>query len=205
MKETKIKIGTSSIRQLQIESEINSAIGHINGPLREAIENIGFTASEELLKDCLDGGRQITQEYYDRLNKELSILTIPSSKVLFEQSAHEGLKRFHTIRQQVVDKCGIGIRKYISFEDEIAVFTNQSKEQLSEDMGIYLTDPEEIELYNLHQEACESLNNLFQGQISIEWYRLFDIDKNRQFKPESLTNYSFLSSNIKRVKENGNK
>ena len=204
MKEAKIKIGTRSIRQIQIKSDIRSAIELINAPLREAIENIGFAPSEELLKDCLDGGRQITQDYYERLNKELSILSIPSSKVLFEQSAREGLKKFHAVRQQVVDKCGMGIRKYISFEDEIAVFSDLSEEQLIEDCGIYISDPEEIELYNLHQKACEALNNLFQGHIVYEWYRLFDIDNDKQFKP-ALANYDVILTKIKRAQENGNK
>ena len=200
MKETKIWIGTQIVNQTRIESEIRNAIIAINAPLREAIESIGFEPSEELLKDCLGGARAITQQYYERLNKELSILTIPSSKVLFEQSAKEGLKKFHTVRRDVVNKCELN-SKYISFENGFAVFSEESRKQLDEDMGIYISDPEEIELYNLHVEACKALNNFFQGYVSPVWNQMFDFENGR-FKP-GMINYDVLLTNIKRANENG--
>ena len=201
MNETKIKIGAHVVNQTRIESELRDAIIAINAPLREAIESIGFEPSEELFKDCLDGGRAITQQYYERLNKELSILTIPSSKVLFEKSAKEGLKNFHTVRQDVVNKCGLN-SKYISFENDLAAFSEESRKQLGEDCGIYITDPEEIELYNLHVDACNALNSLFQGHVSPVWNQMFDFENGR-FKP-GMINYDVLLINIKRAKENGN-
>lgn len=202
MNETKIRIGTHVVNQTRIESELRNAIIAINAPLREAIESIGFESSEELFKDCLDGGRAITQQYYERLNKELSILTIPSSKVLFEQSAKEGLKKFHTVRQDVVNKYGLNASKYISFENDFAVFSEESRKQLDEDCAVYIVDPEEIELYNLHVEACKALNNFFQGHKSLVWNQMFDFENGR-FKP-GMINYDVLLTNIKRAKENGN-
>lgn len=201
MKETKIRIGTRSVQQAQVDYEIRQAIDLINAPLREAFESIGFTASEELLKDCLDGGREITQQYYERLAEELKIMSSPSSRQIFEKAGQESIKQFHVVRNRVVDKCGMTVQKYITLDGDIAVFSEESQKQLDEDMGIYITDPEEIELYNLHQKACEALNNLFQCHIEFEWHRLFDID-NKQFKP-ALANYDVILTKIKKVKENG--
>ena len=205
MEKAKIKIGSQSIRQNQIEIDINTAIGSINGPLREALENIGFTPSDELFRDCLVGGQKITDQYYNRLADELKAISIPSSRELFQKAAQEGLKQFHTVRQQVVNRCGSDVRKYISFQDEEAVFTEESQKQLIEDCGIYLTDPEEIELYNLHVKACEALNAMFDGHISPVWNQLFTWDKSKQFKPEPMTQYYALLSNIKNAKANGSK
>jgi hypothetical protein len=197
----KIRIGTQVIKQAQIESEIRSVIPEINGSLRFAIGEIGFEPSEEIFKDCLDGGREITQQNHVRLNKELSIMSIPSSRTLFGKSANEGLKKFHTTRIKVVDRCGADARKYITFRNGNAEFTEEDKKQLFEDCGIYLINPDEIELYNLHQKACEALNNLFQSYASLVWNQMFDFDKNKQFIPEPRTNYDTLFSNIQKAKQ----
>lgn len=201
MKETKIKIGIQNLVKTQLEYEIANAVALINGPLAESICNIGFTPSDEILKDCLNGGRAITQEYHERLTKELSIMTIPSSRTLFENSAREGLNKFHGTREQIVNKCGSNIRKYITFVNDLAVYSDDAKEQLNEDCGVFITNSEEIELYNLHLEVCNALNNLFQGHVSPVWNQMFDRE-NGSFKP-ALVNYDVLLTNIKRVKENG--
>jgi len=202
MEKDRIRIGTRSINLYQTESEINRAVNEINGQLRVAIESIGFVPSEELFNDCLDGGQTITQAYYERLEKELSILSIPSSKELFQKSGEEGLKKFHSIRKQLVEKCGSSVRKYISFNDNLAVFSDEAKKQLDEDFGIYIENPEEIDLYNLHVKACEALNLMFQGHKSIVWNQLFEFEKGI-FKPNPQTNYAALLLNIQIAKENG--
>ncbi|MFY9154110.1 MAG: hypothetical protein WAO52_18970 [Prolixibacteraceae bacterium] len=197
MKETKVRIGTQSLAMIQLESEISNAVALVNGPLAEAICNIGFTPSDEILKDCMNGGRAITQEYYERLTKELSVMSIPSSRTLFENSAREGLKQFHLTRKLIENKCSSNIRKYISFENDLAVYSDEAKKQLNEDFGIYITNPDEIELYNLHLEACEALNNLFKGYRSHVWNQYFEFE-NGKFKP-GIINYDVLLTNIKKA------
>ena len=195
----KVKVRTREFEFNQAEIQINNAINVINTELRMAVEAIGFQPSANLLKDCLNRGDAITQEFHERLRKDLSILSIPSSKKLFEESAMEGLRNFHTARQNVVNQCPSNIRKHITFEGEIAVFSNESREQLQEDFSVYLTDQEEIDLYYRHVQATHALNNFFQGHNSQVWDQLFERE-NGVFKP-APANYDIILTNIKKANE----
>lgn len=198
---SRIRVGTDVVRKNEIERKVIHVIAAINGSLREAVESVGFEFSEDVVKDCLAGGKEITQAFHERLGKDLSFVSIPTSKKVLEQSAKEGLMKFHDVRKRIEMSANAEIRKYISFKEGVAVFSDEAKELLDKDCGLFITGPEAIKLHRLHEEACEALNAMFQGYQSFVWNHMFSWENGR-FVPDQRTNYDVLLLNIKKQKEN---
>lgn len=197
MENERIFLRTDVVRHAQMESNVQSATHQINARLREAFENIGIIPSDEMLRDCFSGDADIVaREFHLKLQKELKSINMPSTRKIFEDAAHEGLAKFNSVRREIMDKNASETFKYISFENGTAVFTDESKKQLLEDFSVYVETPEEIELYNQHKEACEALNNMFKGYLSMNWSQLFDFEKG-MFIPNPLVQYGILLNNIK--------
>ncbi|HPE74685.1 MAG TPA: hypothetical protein P5210_14125 [Draconibacterium sp.] len=198
MEDSRIKLRTDVVRIAQMESDITNATFLINGRFRETLEAIGFNPSDELLRDCFFGNADmVTKEFHQNLHKELKGITMPVTRTMFENSAHDGLKDLNIVRAEIKGKYSHEVFKYISFEDGKAVFSDESKKQLFEDCSVYISSPEEIELYNEHLEACEALNKMFKGYRSQFWSQLFDFE-NGKFIPSPLVQYNVVLNNIKR-------
>jgi hypothetical protein len=91
MESTRIKIRTNIWQRNGLMQTIESAINEINGPLHEALDAIGVTPTEELIKDFFEGGKKIADIYHQHLQKDLQIMKIPASRALFEESSKKSI------------------------------------------------------------------------------------------------------------------
>jgi hypothetical protein len=112
-------------------------------------------------------------------------------------------KTFEDFRRGFTEKYSKSLLTYISFKNDFAFLSDESKNQIDEDCSVFVEQPDEIEAYNRHLKACEALNDMFQGHKSPAWPQFFDFDKNGKFIPAEMVNYDVLVTNIKKVKENG--
>lgn len=198
MEDSKIKIRIETVRLAQMQFNVQTAANEINGRLKETFENIGVTPSDEMLQDCFSGEADlVAKDFFEKLNSQMSSITIPAIRANFEKSAHEGLRKFNTVRAEIIGKYGNDVFKYIMFENGAAEFSEESKQQLQEDLTVYISDPEEIHLYEQHVKACEALNEMFKGYQNPFWYQLFDF-QNGKLIPNPLVQYDAVLFNIKR-------
>lgn len=189
MENSKIKLRTEVVKQAQIEGQVINACREISGRLRETFDAIGIIPTDEILRDCFIGSAdEVSKQFYEKLNGELKAVTIPAIRAGFEKSAVESLKNFNTVRAEIIGKYGDEVFKYITFEKGTAIFSDESKQQLADDCGVYISTPEEIELYNLHLAACEALNKMYKGYGSPSWNQHFEFE-NGKFIPNPLVQY----------------
>lgn len=195
VKTERIRIGTDSMRYAQIKNEISKAVEFVNGPLHSEFDELGIEFSYELVKDVFSGGAEFGKVFNSKLNEDLSFMSIPASKRLIEKSAREGLQKFNNVLSKGKSLFSNSVFEFIAFEDGAVVFSKDGEIRLDVRCGLYLSDPDEINLYRAHQKACDALNEMFGGYISNVWDQLFEFDENRKFKP-ALANYDALLSKI---------
>lgn len=84
---------------------------------------------------------------------------------------------------------------YLTVTNEGATLTEEAAARLAEKSHVYITDPEEIELYHKHTAAVEALNNLFGNgkNAPVIWYSVFEMGEDGVIKiPSQGVNYAYL-------------
>lgn len=195
----KIKIGTLDVKINQVEYLVQAAIEEFNGSIKQGFESIGIILTEDSLRDYFESASLITTQFETELQQNLSKFPIVSSRAMFEQSATGDFSRFMQTRREFLYKYQPDIRKYISLDNKAAVLSQSAKDQITEDFTVFISDPEEIELYNKHIDACNALNQLFEGYHKLDWNRLFDFE-NGKFTPNIFIQYDVLLNHIKKSK-----
>ena len=196
----KVKIGVDVTKQNFLQFQVEDGLVAINTVLTPALNLIGFELTSETLKDCLSGCESIHSEYLTRLAKDLTAISIPSTRSLLDKTAGEAWYDFKATLEKALSKITLSARVYISVENEIAILSNEAKEQLLEDCSIYLTDPEEIDLYNRHCAATEALNSFFQGRKVANWQMLFEWVEGKFIPAQG--NYEYMKKQIAQLKAN---
>lgn len=194
--EERIKVGQNEAQIAEIQCQLSTVIALINGEFRTALEGINFTLTSENLLDILTGGNKIALEYNQKLSTDIEKISIPGFRKMFENVARDAYSEYEIVRLRMLDKCYSNNRQFISVVDGEAIVSDAAKKQIEEDCSTYITDPKEIELYNLHLKACDALNAMFQGYSSPYWRQMF-IFHNNKFEVEPV-NYSVLLTNIKK-------
>lgn len=197
----KVKIAHDQTKENFLNFQINDGIGSINSTLRTALSEIGFDLSTETLQDCYSGCKVTLKNYFERLEKDLASISTPSSRSVLQKSAGSAFENFLTTVEKSLNKISGDARIYISVKDGLAVFSDDAKEKLVEDCGIYLSDPEQIERYKLHCAAAEALNSFLQGHKTPSWNMLFELMPDGTFIP-ALADYNYINQRIKQLKIN---
>ncbi|GET19882.1 hypothetical protein [Prolixibacter denitrificans] len=195
----RVRSGTNRIKLGQLENDIRRAVEFINGPLHSAFDSLGVEFSFELVKDVFSGGSKFGELFNSKLHKDLSLMSIPASRTLIENSARDGLQEFNNVVSDGRSRFGYSVFDFITFEDGSAVFSDDGMNHLQDECGIFLSDPEEISLYSAHLKACDALNDLFGGYARMDWHKIFDFEKDGTFKPSPVY-YDVLLNGIKNAK-----
>lgn len=195
----RIKIRRDTAREGDISFKVRSAIGLINGSIKTELEKIGSQLSPDTLADFFGNAGSIAKDYQDRMQKDLSMISLPSIRSMLETNAKEAWITFNNKRISLIDQIGAQTRSYITVEDGWAVFSDETKRRLAEECDVYLQNKEEIELYRQHVAACEALNAMFKGYRRSAWQELFEFEDGK-FCPSEI-HYDIL---LKNIKQNGN-
>lgn len=89
----------------------------------------------------------------------------------------------------------VNVLDYLTVTNEGATLTEEAAARLAEDSHVYITDPEEIELYHKHTAAVEALNDLFGygKNAPVIWYSVFEMGEDGVIKiPSQGVNYAYL-------------
>jgi hypothetical protein len=109
-------------------------------------------------------GIQTKENFKQQLEADIKKLKITSPKTI--QTMMAGVKEFgEEIYFYIESLRGDNRMKFansIEIQEGKAVVKQEALDQLYEEFKNYATSPEEIELYNIQQESCESLNKLLQ-------------------------------------------
>lgn len=193
--------------------EINSKKNSVQFLLANANElselykglNMGtFTADD--LKDAICNNAQgIKRRYIEQAKSEAGELRITSLR----DDVIKEAKRFQNPFQEKVNKLNRSITspdrallKYLTVTDTgEVVFTDDNAKALEEDTHVYLTAPEQIEKYMIHQDIIRLLNEFFDNGdgLPFMWFQLFPMNSEGVFMmPEEGADYSGMLERVAR-------
>ena len=167
----KVLVNEGAIQAGSALNQARDAAAIINAKLAPALESIGFQTTDEILKDCLLGATQTRQTYFEGVAKDIKATRTPSIRKQAREAADEAWEAFE--RELVHVRREARNYKFLTVEDGQAVLNPDNEEKLRDASRIYLTDPAEIEAYNLHVEIIEKLNQLFKGKTPFRWFTIF--------------------------------
>lgn len=143
----------------------------INSKLTPALLAIGVQISDETLQDCLSGGSNTRKGYFEAVRQDTKATRTPSLRKQMEEFADSAYELFEgelaLIRKEARNY------KFLTVVNGECVLTLANEEKLNDISRIYLTDPKEIEAYNLHVEITDLLNRLFKGRPPYLWASIF--------------------------------
>ena len=116
-------------------------------------------------------------------------------------------ERFQNPFQEKVNKLNRSITspdrallKYLTVTDTgEVIFTDDNVKALEEDTHVYLTDPEQIEKYMIHQDIIRLLNEFFDNGYGLPfmWFQLFPMNSEGVFvMPEEGADYSGMLERV---------
>lgn len=179
--------------QIQVNDNLNKAIeaaAVINERLTPALATIGIELNNDVLKDCLAGATATKKAYFDAVGNDVKKIMTPAIKKQMRDEAEIAWEHF-------ADKLA-GIRAearnavFLTVNDGKSKLTPENAAKLAEMHKVYLTDPAEIEAYNLHVEIVALLNQMFKGNPPHFWPALFQCDSAGTFTRNDMTDYSRL-------------
>ena len=188
--EKKILVNSNEIQAGRIVDEALTTAQTINTRLIPALEAIGQTTTNEVLKDCLLGATETKKAYFAGVEQDIKATRTPSIRKQMQEAAADEWDRFErelfNIRRETRQS------KFLTIENGNCTLTRGNEEKLRDSQRIYLTDPKEIEAYKLHVEVVEKLNQLFKGQPPFRWTNIFPIDNTGKISRNDETDYSKL-------------
>jgi len=192
MSKERILINQNQILQNKLVSEAKESVEIINTKLVAALGEIGVELTNEVLKDCMVGANVIRKEYLKLLNSDIKGIRTLSIKKKLIEDAEKALESF--TNSLIGIKRDLNQTQFLTVENGLCVLTVENEEKMRESARIYITEPNEIEAYNLHKEAAEILNRLFNGKFPYQWQVIFE-QTNGGIKINDGTNYSKIVSN----------
>jgi hypothetical protein len=192
MSKERILINQNQIQQNTLVSEVKESAELINTKLIAALEEIGVILTSEVFKDCMSGANVIKKEYLKLLNSDIKGIRTLSIKKKLIEDAEKALKSFEN--SLIGIKRDLKQTQFLTVENGMCVLTDENEEKLRDSVRIYITEPNEIEAYNLHKEAANILNSLFNGKFPYQWQVIFE-QTNGGIKMNDGTNYSKIVSN----------
>ncbi|MEI8087162.1 MAG: hypothetical protein WCG93_13210 [Paludibacter sp.] len=192
MSKERILINQNQILQNKLVSEAKESVEIINTKLVAALGEIGVELTNEVLKDCMVGANVIRKEYLKLLNSDIKGIRTLSIKKKLIEDAEKALESF--TNSLIGIKRDLNQTQFLTVENGLCVLTVENEEKMRESARIYITEPNEIEAYNLHKEAAEILNRLFNGKFPYQWQVIFE-QTNGGIKMNDGTNYSKIVSN----------
>jgi len=186
----RILINERNIQASESRSQAQEAAQVINSRLIPALEAIGQTISDAVLKDCLSGANATKKSYFLSVEADTKGTKTPGIKKQLEDAAIEAWERFEQeltfVRREARNA------SFLTIIDGQCVLTPANEEKLTEAARLYITDPAEIAAYKLHVEIIEKMNQLFKGQTPYRWFNLFPGDATGKISRNDETDYSKL-------------
>lgn len=186
----KVLINVDTIKANANRSQAIDAAQVINIRLIPALEAIGQTINDTVLKDCLMGANATRESYFNSVQADTKGTKTPGIKKQLEDAGAEAWENFEQeltfVRREARNT------NFLTIVDGACTLTPENEEKLEDLSRTYLTEPAEIEAYNLHVEIIEKLNQLFQGRAPFRWIDIFLEDPAGKICRNDETNYSKL-------------
>ena len=182
-----------SENQIQVNDNLNKAIeaaAVINERLTPALATIGIELNNDVLKDCLAGATATKKAYFDAVGNDVKKIMTPAIKQQLRSEAEIAWEQFTHILAGI--RSEVRNPTFLTVNDGKCKLTPENAGKLAEMHKIYLTDPAEIEAYNLHVEIVAKLNQMFKGNPPHFWPALFQCDSAGTFTRNDMTDYSKL-------------
>lgn len=160
----------------------------INIRLIPALEAIGQSITDAVLKDCFSGAKATRKTYFDAFKADIKGTRTPSIVKQMTEAANEAFEAFE--RELSFVRMEARNYKFLTIEAGQCVLTPENQEKLLDQFRIYITDPKEVEAYKLHVEIVEKLNQLFKGRVPYLWHSLFVEDPTGKICRNDGTSYS---------------
>lgn len=186
----KILLKNDFLKERNILDQIENSITVINEKLVPELEKIGFTLTDDVLKDCLSGAKKLRAEYDKAIKNDLAKVQLPSTRLRIEEEANEAFTQFSDKLTEF--RRDIKQEKFIAIVDGSAVLTDEAKAQVNESCNVYLTDPKQIEVFEHLKEACKHLNAVFPDDLPMWWNQVFAYTEKAKFHPNPDMNLKLL-------------
>lgn len=193
MKE-RVLINDNSLRVSSYLDDARETILLVNERLLPALAKIGFQPiGDESLKDCLlSGAADIRKVYFENMEKDLKGIKNPAIREEMGSQGTAAWDQFEAILAEISRDARFVT--YLTMEKGKCVITAENEARLADSARIYITDPKQIEAYELHVEIVEKLNQLFNNKAPgrYRWFNLFPEDANGRIVRNENTDYSTI-------------
>lgn len=158
--------------------------------------NMGVFTADDLKDAICNNARGIKLRYIEQAKAEAGELHITSlrDEVIkeAEQFQNPFQERVSRLKRSVTSP-DRELLKYLTVTDTgEVVFTDENEKALEEDTHVYLTDPEQIDKYMIHQDITRLLNDFFENGdgLPIFWWQMFPLRDGVFVMPENGANYA---------------
>ena len=187
----KVLVNENEIAADLVISNTKDAVELINSKLLEKIKKLGLEIKDEVIQDLLKGTGTTKKLYMATVKADLVKIKNPAIKNGMQFQADDAWNSFENAYIPIRREVGSNYQ-YISVVDGKVVLSLESENLIREAHHRYITDPKEIEAYNLHAEIVEKINQLFNGKIPYRWFSIFLEDGTGKMGRNDLTDYSKL-------------
>lgn len=191
----KILVNKNEINASIAIDQVREEAKAVNTFLVPLLKKIGVALTDEILKDFLAGAVELKKAYDKEVAKDLNSLSNHAIRTQMSETAAQAWK--DTEEQIALSKIIVRNAKHLKVVDGYCNFPPENEEKIRESIAIYITDPKEIEAYNLHLEIIEKMNQLFNGVVPVRWWVLFPENSTGQIYRNEDTNYQYLTGHGK--------
>ena len=189
--ETKVLVNKNLFGQNALISTVRDEINLVNETLIPALVEFGEEITDKVLSDCLkQKGAALKKRFFNEVEKDAEKFSSRPAKMDLRANAKKCFDEFIDVVNEVYPK--VKYSDYLSIIDGQCVLTEEKEAELRETAYVYLTNPEEIKAFYLIENAVNALNDLFMGDIPLDWASIFVLGEDNLFSRNDEIRYERL-------------
>ena len=183
----KILVKNDSYKAEHVISELQEKCSMINNVIPSLLKANDIELTPDNFQMALLNPKGIKKVYYSTLNEKINnfpkVLQITARQEA-DNAINNMLDTLNELELSYIEK------RYIVFSGTIC---KVNVDAIKENFKRYITDAKEIEVFNLVKQAANVLNELFKGDIPLNWTSIF-MAENGKLKVNEDLNFDYFAN-----------